>query len=194
MAGNLPEWELWREFEDDPSIIYVLDRDFRIRYCNAAWDRFALENRGAHLARALQSGANVMTATAPPLRPFYARLFGAVLQTGEQMHCVYECSSDISFRRFHMLVSRKRVSSADLFLVVVNSLVEETVQPDSPVRYDPDSLRDSNGFITMCSHCRRTQLPGEESRWAWLQDLVREMPDDVSHSICPVCFDLHYRS
>lgn len=31
-------------YEDDPAIVYGVDSEFRIRYCNAAWDRFAAEN------------------------------------------------------------------------------------------------------------------------------------------------------
>jgi VWFA-related protein len=37
--------------ESDSSVIYCLDPDSRISYCNAAWDRFATANNGMHLKR-----------------------------------------------------------------------------------------------------------------------------------------------
>jgi hypothetical protein len=41
-------------FEDDPSVVYVLDDDLRLAYCNKAWDEFAEHNGGAHLRRVEQ--------------------------------------------------------------------------------------------------------------------------------------------
>ena len=37
--------------EADTAVIFCLDADLRITYCNPAWDRFALENGGEHLCR-----------------------------------------------------------------------------------------------------------------------------------------------
>ena len=37
--------------EQDPSVIFVLDREYRLRWCNAAWDQFARENNGEQLLR-----------------------------------------------------------------------------------------------------------------------------------------------
>jgi hypothetical protein len=194
MKGDSWRPELLPEFEDSSSVIYVIDGDFKIRYCNAAWDKFALENGGVHLVRKHQIGRNVMDVTPPPLRPFYEKLFRAVLKLGEEMHCVYECSSDRTFRRFHMHVMRKKTAGQGSRLAIVNSPVSEVARRPSEARYDLAALREENGLVTMCSHCRRTRLPGQEARWVWLPDLVREMPREVSHGICPVCFDLHYRS
>jgi hypothetical protein len=43
-------------FEDDPSVVYVLDDDLRLAYCNKAWDEFAEHNGGTHLRRVEQLG------------------------------------------------------------------------------------------------------------------------------------------
>lgn len=67
---------------------------------------------------------------------------------------------------------------------------EEARQP-SEAPCDLAALRDENGLVAMCSHCRGTRLPDPEARWKWLPDLVREVPREASHGIC---FDLHYRS
>ncbi|MEI9812313.1 MAG: hypothetical protein WDO18_06415 [Acidobacteriota bacterium] len=36
-------------FENDPAIVYLLDRDRKIAWCNQAWSRFAIENGAPEL-------------------------------------------------------------------------------------------------------------------------------------------------
>jgi hypothetical protein len=180
------------ELENNPAVIYALDSSFQITACNAAWDRFALENRGATLANGTQIGRNVLDVTPRPLQLFYTTLFGNVLETGDEKECVYECSSDKLFRRFHMLVARKNLAGPNPSLIIINSLVVETPhsEPDLPV--DVSDMREPNGLITMCCHCRRTRLPKADNRWVWVPSLVRRMPRDASHGICEICYQLHY--
>ncbi len=90
-----------------------------------------------------------------------------------------------------MRVDRKDTGQGP-FLVVINSLVLEEAQQREIFRGDPQALREENGFITMCAHCRRTRVPKAVEVWVWIPDLVRRMPMDVSHGICAVCFDIHY--
>jgi len=93
-------------FEDDPAIIYVVNTDLNIVYCNAAWDQFALKNGGETMRRDSQIGRNVIEITPPPLRPFYARLYARALIGGQKMDCQYECSSVETTRRFHMHLTK----------------------------------------------------------------------------------------
>ena len=179
------------ECENDPAIIYSLDGSFNIAGCNAAWDNFALENGGGHLVRSNQIGRNVMDVTPAPLKSFYATLFGGVLDTGVEKSCLYECSSDKVFRRFHMHVARAGAPGRE-FLLVVNSLVLERPHDEPAFEAPYADLLEKNGLITMCSHCRRTRLPGDEERCVWIPRLVRETPGKVSHGICRICFELYY--
>jgi len=182
------------QFDDDPAVIYVLDRALNITYRNAAWDKFALRNGGGALTRDRQTGMNALDATPTPLLPFYTALYKAVLRDGNGMDHLYECSSDKIFRRFHMHVTRKEVPGTGHFLVVVNSLIVDKQHDKPKVRYDLRILREENGLITMCSHCRRVRLPKVDEGWVWVPDLVRNMPPEVSHGLCTVCFDIHYGS
>ncbi|MGD1070378.1 MAG: hypothetical protein ABSB15_09580 [Bryobacteraceae bacterium] len=194
MPPRQDEWkpELLAEYEQNSAIIYVLDESFRLTYCNLAWDRFAIENGGERVLRKGQIGRSVIEATPSRLRPFYIAMYGRVLQYGEEADCVYECSSAETFRRFHMHVKRRVVPNGGSFAVVINSLVLEEPHrsPDAP--YNTEALRDKNGLVTMCTHCRRTLLPQSLDTWVWAPDLVRKMPLNVSHGICPVCFDIYY--
>jgi hypothetical protein len=188
--------EVWRpeslpEFEDNAAIIFVLDCAFRLRYCNAAWDRIALEHGGADVVRETQIGRSVMEVTPEPLRRFYTVLYRRVLRSGEGEDHLYECSSDETTRFFHMHVSRKDAGRGS-FLVVINSLVVEQARQRRGFAGDAKAMRQENGLIIMCSHCRRTRVPGAADLWVWIPDFVRRTPSEVSHGICFVCFDIHY--
>jgi hypothetical protein len=186
--------DAFAQFEDNPAVIYVLNSALNIAYCNAAWDEFARRNGGGTLVRNQPIGTNALDVTPTPLLPFYTTLFRTVLRGGQGMDCLYECSSDEIFRRFHMYVTRKEVPGAGPFLVVVNSLVLEKQHDKPKILCDLRILREENGLITMCAHCRRVRLPKVDEGWVWVPDLVRNMPAEASHGICTVCFDIHYGS
>jgi hypothetical protein len=188
--------EFQSQFEHDAAIIYVLDSNLNVAWCNGAWDQFAVENGGANVLRERQIGRNVLDVTPSPLLPFYEKLYASVLGDGKERNHLYECSSDRTVRRFHMHVARKDTTGEGSFLVVVNSLILEAAQRESgqptASEYDFQALQEDNGFITMCSHCRRTRVPNAADRWVWVPDLVRKMPRSVSHGLCLVCFNIHY--
>ncbi len=179
------------QFEDEPAIVYVVDSAFRLRYCNAAWDRFALANRGSQLLRETQIGHSIMDITPAPLRRFYSTLFGGVLRSGDLAEHVYQCSSDEKFRLFQMQVTRTYDDRLPC-LVVKNSLLLEQEHERGDFRDDSQALRQGNGLIMMCCHCRKTRLPNAVDSWVWIPDLVRSMPQGVSHGICLACFEIHY--
>jgi hypothetical protein len=188
--------EVWRpellpEFEDNAAVIYVLDSAWCLSYCNAAWDRFALENGGADLLRKKQIGRSIMEVTPAPLRRFYSTLYRRALRGGQGVDHLYECSSAERSRFFRLHVNRKQTDRGS-FLIAINSLVLEEAQQRRAFRDDTQALREENGLITMCCHCRRTRIPDAEDNWVWIPDLVRRMPMHVSHGICRVCFDIHY--
>ncbi len=192
MEPSSHELASFRVFEEDSAIIYVIDSEYRIQYCNAAWDRFALENGGAYLVRPGIIGRSVMEVTPLVLRRCYVSLYEDVFRTRGQADRQYECSSDRVFRRFHLVVKHVGLPEGGAGLVVINSLALEENFPEG-FGEDGKDLRDENGLITMCAHCRRTQIP-ESDKWRWIPDLVRQMPLSVSHGLGAICFDLHYGS
>jgi hypothetical protein len=183
---------LQRNLERDAAVIYVLDPDLRIVYCNEAWDRFAAENGGHGLERHLQLGQCVMDAVPDPLRQFYDDIFRKVLASRQAWEHSYECSSATVFRNFRMAVHPAPRAEG---LVVVNSLTVERPH-DSQDRkiYAPDPtvyLR-ADGIVAMCCHCRRTSRVRRPAVWDWVPAYVEKPPEKVSHSICDVCLSLHY--
>src|ERR1700748_3613624 len=89
-------------FENDPSVAFLLDREYRLRACNAAWDRFALENDGKHLLRDSVTGQSVFEYISGMLADYYRRVFDTTLRSGSIWQQEYECSSASVHRRFSM--------------------------------------------------------------------------------------------
>lgn len=184
---------LWSALEHDPAVIYVLDNDLRIIYCNAAWDRFAKNNGGsASVYRRNQLGSCVLDAIPRPLKPFFRDAYSKVLATGEAWAHEYECSSPTEFRRFQMNVQPAAQGGG---LLVVNSLHEERPIAAAELAGLPavaKTYANPHGLITMCSHCRRTARADGSDVWDWVPDYLNRMPKSISHGLCAVCMALYY--
>lgn len=179
-------------FETDPAVIYALDRDLRIVYCNAAWDRFALENGGAGLERPLALGRPVMDSVPKVLHAFFEDGYRRTLSSRETWEHTYECSSPSVYRSFRMSTYPEPDGSG---LVVVNSLVVAHPHDDAkrpPQAPDLGLYVDDFGVLKMCSHCRRVSRVGEPARWDWVPAFVDAPPERVSHGLCGVCVHLFY--
>ena len=114
--GQFASWER------DPDVVFILDRELRIVFCNAAWDRFARENDGESLLRPAPYGNSVLDAVPERLKRLYASAYRQVLMTCKDWEHHYECSSPQVYRMFRMTVQLDRTAS---FLVVRNSLIEK---------------------------------------------------------------------
>ncbi|MBN9661176.1 MAG: PAS domain-containing protein [Acidobacteria bacterium] len=187
-TGRLPREVL----ETDPSVIYVLDRDLRITYCNAAWDRFAVENGGMDLVRPHLLGRSVMDSVPQVLHGFFEDGYRKALSSGETWEHSYECSSASTYRAFRMLTYPEPDRSG---LVVVNLIL--VAHPHNDVERQPHALEpglylDDFGVLKMCSHCRRVSRVGEPGQWDWVPALVEAPPARVSHGLCAMCVHLYY--
>ncbi len=182
--------EAW---EGDESILYALDADLRVIYCNAAWDRFACANNGEATKSSEVQGRSILDAIGEPLKSFYERAFRGVRQTGRPWEHSYECSSPELFRRFRM---RVRLIGENGILLVISSL--EMERAHGPERqshgFDPVFYQNRDGLICMCSSCRRTRQVERPESWDWVPNLIETMPGNVSHGLCPVCLDYFLHS
>jgi PAS domain-containing protein len=180
--------------EADTSIIYMLDSEMRIVYCNKAWDQFASVNRGSRFNRRAVLGMHILDVVAGPLKDFYENGFAQAKETGQPWEHDYECSSPASFRLFHMRV----LPLTDSYLLVENSLrFERPHGPERPAMPVDSALYVSKGgMLTMCAHCRRTRRIGTTSApvWDWVPAYLVEPPGPVSHGLCRNCHAYFYRS
>ena len=172
--------------ESDPSVVYFLDRHLRHDRCNAAWDRFALDNSGSHLLRESMAGYPILEAMPPTLTGFYSSMYQSVLASGEPVCHEYECSSDTEYRLIHLRVLR---NPTELGLILINSPVfTHPHGPERPPHPPPGHVE----TVSMCAHCRRTRLDHPPHDWVWVPDFVRNPPARVSHLICNLCLAVNY--
>ena len=182
-----------RSVDETDNVIYLLDADLQISYCNPAWDRFALENAGEKVVRDLVVGTDLRAFLPDSLQRFYDDVF-AIARARRVLAFDYECSSPDLFRLFRMQV--KWLPQYGGFAVVNALRVERDHLATAAVAYTPERFvyADSQGIITMCCHCRKTQRQGVENTWDWVPEHLKRMPLTVSHGLCPVCADYFYPS
>src|SRR5215469_12449153 len=92
--------------EHEPSIVFVLDRDLRIVYCNEGWDAFARDNGGTAWERPSPYGHLLLDVIPDRLRNLYRTAYRQVFFSGVPWVHHYECSSADFYRSFRMTVTR----------------------------------------------------------------------------------------
>jgi hypothetical protein len=64
------------------AVSYILDSEFRIMYCNPAWNRFARSNGAPQLTSEAVVGSDLFDVIPADLRGLYSDAFLKVLSTG----------------------------------------------------------------------------------------------------------------
>ena len=175
----------FESIERDSAIVFALNRELRIIYCNEAWDRFAQSNCGTALMRPMPYGVCVLDVIPEPLKSRYRSAYLNVFATRRQWVHAYECSSSTIYRLFQMTALQR---PEDDFILVSNFLLEQrphrderAVMPPDPAAYEaPDHT------VAMCSVCRRTRLRGSR-RWHWVPAYVERSPAHVVYGVCESC-------
>jgi hypothetical protein len=177
--------------EQDTAVIFGLDVDLVITYCNAAWDAFALANGARELCRPAPIGHCILEFIGGAEREYYAEKYKQVLIGSEPWEHSYECSSKSVFRQFQLrVVPMKKVPG----LFAINSLRVERLHDRVPCPPLEEQYRHAGtGLITMCGSCRRTRrlAPGPPV-WDWVPDFIDPFPTSTTHGICPPCCQLYY--
>jgi hypothetical protein len=171
--------------EHDPSIVFALNRELRIIYCNQAWDRAAVANGGATLKRPAPYGICILDIIAHPLRDLYRSAYVDVFATKRQWVYQYECSTATLYRRFQMTALQR---PGDDFILVANFLLEERPHgKERPARApDPNVYRGREDAVTMCCLCRRT-LRRNSRAWDWVPVYVDTPPSSLTYGVCDRC-------
>lgn len=180
-----------KELEADPAVIFALDRNLRLVFCNASWDRFARENDGEAWLAEHALGKNIMDVVTEPLQPFYQRAYASARETAEPWEHQYECSSPEKYRAFQMRILPLPTSRGFL---IVNSLVVERDHGAGRSEHlaAANAYETKDGLITICSHCRRTLRADGSKAWDWVPDHLRLRGTKVSHGLCIPCYSYFY--
>lgn len=193
-ASKLKGFDL-ETLENSRYSIYALSKDMELIYFNPAWIRFAQEN---DVDRDVLNKFSLGTAIPKVLkgqevRDFYIQNYKNVLATGKVWRHEYECSSIDEFRYFHQGVYPLKDGEG---IIVINTLLVN-VPADLINRKAYEAIEKQylqpTGLITQCTNCRYTQRADQPEIWDWVPSWVEKMPDNISHSICPTCFDYHWK-
>ncbi len=191
---NLSDFEL-TTLENSEQRIYGLLADLRFAYFNPAFRR-PLDQQEAIWKNYLNTliGTPIQNVLKGAMKDFYVRKYQAVLDSGEPWHHQYECSDAERYRSYHIAVYPLKSGKG---IIVSNALRVET--PMNETRKGPayrairDYYTDDHGMITQCSNCLKVQRPLEPGIWDWVTHWVDNIPNNCSHSICPICFDYHWK-
>ena len=169
------------------NVACLVGDDFRILYCNPAWDCFAVENGGGTCVASAVAGSSLLAPVPPSLIAFYLRAFATARSTNDPFAFDYQCSSPEQHREFRMEIFPLSEGFA-----VIHSLRVQCAHAEGLVQ--PSTVHSGvGGVITMCCHCRRTRRASEPAVWDWVPDYVRTPPLTVSHGLCPPCREHYYQ-
>jgi hypothetical protein len=166
-------------FEATPDNVCLLDRDNRIIYCNASWDRFARDNGGDQATFEHVNGLNVLSVCADALKGFYRQMFNQCRTTRLTISHGYSCSSPEAAR-----VARMTLRPHADYISVQHTILSETKHPDTPLIFGEQYI--TKGLIRMCANCRRT-FNRETSSWEWIPQLLVALPSNATHGLCKPC-------
>jgi hypothetical protein len=172
--------------------IYVLCDDWRLRYFNDGWSRFAQDNGGEPaLSQRYPLGAPVFDAFSPPaLREFFQFHYRQCRAEARPWSHDYECSSAHEYRRFRQFVYPLKGEG----VMVVNSKRVARPRLELPTSVQPaeSDYRDGAGLVHQCAHCRRIRSAANHDSWDWIPAWVAHMPRRCSHGLCPHCLVYYY--
>lgn len=188
MPSSRTPGQPWRqEYDNDGSVIYLLDRELRVVMCNAAWDKFAAANGGKNCLAQKVIGTEIWMVIPPVLQGFYRAAYENVRQHKRDWWHVFPCSSPGVSRTFHMRI----LHCADDYLLTINTLIGEK-DAEKAAEHRLPSYMDSDGIITSCAHCRRVQRLHSPRLWDWVPEVLINGTALVKFDLCGFCYAYHY--
>lgn len=177
--------------ENDLHSIYAIDSNFKLIYFNKAYLEFSKQNNGEpYVSEKFPLGSFLPDAIFGEIKKMYLVKLSNVLTTGKSENLIYECSSLDVYRLFMQKMYPLRNKSG---VIIINALnVENQINIKSETS-STQYLQDT-GFINQCSNCRRTQSSKNNGIWDWVPSYITKMPDNISHTICPACFDYYWKN
>jgi len=173
--------------EESHSAACLLDADLRIVYCNPAWDQFALANQGEQAQSRFVIGSRITDFIPLGLMPFYERVFAEARRAVVEFN--YLCPSPELSRGFRVQVMPLRPEGG---FAMIHSLQVEERSLCAPSANPAAHYVHTNGFVRLCSHCRRACRVDDAGQWDWVPAYLSQTRIKVTHGLCPVCLEYFY--
>lgn len=169
-----------------------VDAHDRIIRVGPAWDAFALDNDGGDAVSGNLLGRPLMHfLTGDAVRYLYRSLFVRVRRTGCTISLPFRCDSPVLRRYMTMHLVPCRRDGIELRSQVLG------VEPRDEVRFLDRHQPRSEEYLQVCSWCRKVRL---DKGWVEVEEAIAalhlfEAPElpNVSHGVCPNCFDVVHR-
>jgi len=169
------------------AIVYRVDEDDRLIHLNANWYQFAEANQAKELTNPAILNCSIWDFIVDSeTRAIYEMLFAKVRISKEVVDFPFRCDTP-TLRRFMRMELQPQPNDAILFTSRVTQV--ET----RPCAYWLDmSLVRSETFVTICSWCKRVELP--YGYWCEVEDAVETLglfgtthSPRLTHGMCPEC-------
>ena len=176
--------------------IYGLSKDLELIYINPGWIRFANENGGGiSTLNEYPIGTSIInTMDESKIKAFYIENYTNVLKTGKVWNHKYECSSKDESRIFNQRTYR--LKNGDGLIVINSLLVKLPMKSIDRKAYQAveENYLHTTGLITQCCNCKNTQRAKQPNIWDWVPAWIKNIPSNMSHSICPICYDYYWKN
>ena len=185
----------FKTIENSPHSIFALSPDLKLIYFNQAWFDFAKENNGEPIiSTRFHLGTSFETGLSGLLKEFYIKSYKEIMKNLTVWKHEYECSSAGIYRLFYQDAYPLKNGQG---IIIVNSLQIDRVIHEDFRHLSTLSINkylDPDGMIIQCSNCRKSKRKNPAEIWDWVPAFVEEIQENISYSICPVCYDYYYKS
>jgi hypothetical protein len=182
---SLDVTRMYSSLADGDNVTYVLSSELCFVHQNAAWERFARANGGERCLERWKPGSSLLDAVSGELKQFFEDGFAHAARSESRWDHDYECSSPTQFRKYRMMVYPIGGS-----FVVTHALLVSV--PHEPSELVPGATYERQGFVAMCSHCRRVRRSDNPECWDWVPAYVSTVRDNISHGLCTACYRFYY--
>ncbi len=186
----LPEVLDRQVLDASKDVIFLVDAELRITYCNPAWDAFARANGGEKVLAERMVGVDLLATIAEPLR----ELFRNACRSCHQQHLMfdmdYECSTAELYRLLHVKILPLKASGELAF--IHSTRVERPHGNERPALSPTAVYVGGQGIITLCCHCRRARRQDASNMWDWVPAFLQPERWRITHGMCPVCVSYFY--
>ena len=175
--------------------VHAISSELDLIYFNKAWAEFYTRNSdGGSLPKSIEPGAPLLDHFASSEKNYYKELYQKVLDQREVLHHEHEWHALDTFNIYAQTLYPLEVGRG--VLIVNNLKVPKGTQRAASVSSEEidKSYMKADGFYHQCSNCRKTHRNGGTGAWDWIPANVDAPPDNVSHTICPVCFEHYWKN
>jgi hypothetical protein len=170
------------------SLVYRVDRRFRILSTCSAWDTFAVENAAESASREHVVGTLLWDhISCLQTQHIYRTLVRQAFTQNRSIGLAFRCDSPHLRRFMHMEIVPEGAGECEFRTFLI-----KTEPRDAVTLLDPQVTR-TDDIIVMCSWCKKISVEGEG--WLDVENAVQilrlfdvvEIPS-ISHGICPACY------